>query len=67
MSGSRTGTVDRGLAERSADRRRRAVGNRARDFHEAERWDLQFWASRTPEERILALEELRRDASDVGR
>ncbi len=30
------------LEERSAERRRRIVGNRAKSFAEAEEWDLEF-------------------------
>ncbi len=47
--------------ERSEERRRRAVGNRAKSFAEAEEWDLAFWQSKTPEERLSALVAIRRD------
>jgi len=53
--------------ERSADRRRRIVGNRAESFAEAEAWDLANWQSRTPEERLSALIAIRRDAEPVRR
>ena len=43
------------LARRSAERRRRMVTHRATDFADAERWDLEYWQSRTPEERLSAL------------
>jgi len=43
------------LEERSEERRRRIVGNRAKSFAEAEAWDLEYWQSKTPEERLSAL------------
>jgi predicted HTH domain antitoxin len=49
------------LEERSAERRRRIVGNRAKSFAEAEAWDLEYWQSKTPEERLSALVAIRRD------
>ena len=49
------------LEERSRERRRRMVANRAASFEEAEAWDLDFWQRRTPEERLSAFVALRRD------
>jgi len=49
------------LEERSEERRRRIVGNRAKSFAEAEAWDLEYWQSKTPEERLSALVAIRRD------
>jgi len=54
-----------GLAERSAERRRRMVGNRARNFEEAERWDLEFWQARTPQMRLEAYRAILRDVEKV--
>ena len=53
------------LQERSAERRSRIVANRARSWEEAERWDLEFWQSMTPEERLSALVAIRRDVELV--
>ncbi len=53
------------MEDRSRERRRRMVGHRARSFAEAERWDLDYWQSMTPEERLSALVALRRDAEAV--
>jgi hypothetical protein len=53
------------IEERSRDRRRRMVGHRARSFEDAERWDLEFWQSLTPEERLSALVAIRRDVELV--
>lgn len=36
-------------------------GNKASSFEEAERWDLEFWQRRTPQERLSALAALERD------
>ena len=56
-----------GIKKRSALRRKRMVANLAADFYEAEKWDLQFWQSRTPEERLSALAAIRRDVLKVRR
>jgi len=37
------------------------VANRASSYAEAEAWDLDFWQSRTPQERLFAFVQLRRD------
>lgn len=41
------------------------VGHRAASFAEAERWDLQFWQSRSPQERLSALVAIHRDVHAV--
>lgn len=46
---------------RAARRRERLVANRASSFEDAEAWDLEFWQSRTPQERLSAFVQLRRD------
>lgn len=51
--------------ERSRERRRRIVAHRASSFADAERWDLEFWQSKTPEERLSALVAIRRDVEKV--
>jgi hypothetical protein len=53
------------LEERSEERRKRMVVHRARSHAEAERWDLEFWQSKTPEERLSALVAIRRDVEAV--
>lgn len=52
---------DKDLAKRSAERRKRMVTHRAASFEDAERWDLAFWQSRTPQERLSALVDIRED------
>lgn len=37
------------------------MAHRAGSFAEAERWDLDYWQSRTPQERLSALVQIRRD------
>lgn len=37
------------------------VGHVAKSFEDADRWDLEFWQSVTPEERLSALVAIRRD------
>jgi hypothetical protein len=49
------------LEERSRERRERMVAHRAASFAEAERWDLDYWQRRSPEERLSALVAIRRD------
>jgi len=41
-----------GLKERSAQRRKRIVGHVAHSHEEAEAWDLDFWQSMSPQERL---------------
>lgn len=41
------------------------VGHRATSHEDAERWDLEFWQSLTPEERLSALVAIRRDVEAV--
>jgi hypothetical protein len=53
------------IAERSRERRRRLVAHRASSFADAERWDLDYWQSMTPEERLSALVAIRRDVELV--
>jgi hypothetical protein len=53
------------LEERSRERRKRIVGHKASSFADAERWDLDFWQSRTPEERLSALVAIHRDVEMV--
>ncbi len=53
------------LEERSRKRKLRMVVNRAQNFAEADEWDLDFWQSCTPEERLSALVAIRRDVELV--
>jgi hypothetical protein len=41
------------------------VAHRATGVEDAEAWDLEFWQSQTPEERLSALVALRRDVELV--
>jgi len=54
-----------GLEERSALRKKRIVSNRARDFADAERWDLQFWQDQSPQDRLSALVAIGEDINKV--
>ena len=49
------------LKDRSRERKKRIVTNRARSYEEAEQWDLDFWQAMSPEERLSALVAIRRD------
>ena len=50
-----------GMKERTAQRRKRMKVHRARDFKDAEQWDLDYWQSQTPEDRLSALVALHKD------
>ena len=41
------------------------VAHRAVSFEDAEAWDLDFWQSMTPEERLSAFVAIRRDVEVV--
>lgn len=56
-----------GIKERSAVRAKKIIAHRARSFREAFLWDLDYWLSKTPEERLSALVGIRRDLSKVRR
>lgn len=53
------------LEERTAERKKRIVAHVARSHEEAEAWDLDFWLSMTPQERLSALIAIRRDVEKV--
>lgn len=53
------------LHRRSEERKKRLVANRAADFEEAEKWDLDFWLSQSPQMRLSALVAIRRDIRKV--
>jgi len=50
-----------GMKERSRERRKRIVAHLAHSHEEAEQWDLEFWQSLTPQERLSALVAIHRD------
>ncbi|MBM4033692.1 MAG: hypothetical protein FJ291_18190 [Planctomycetes bacterium] len=54
-----------GLKERSAERRKRIVGHVAHSHEEAEAWDLEFWQSQTPQDRLAALAAIHEDVAKV--
>lgn len=56
---------DRQLARRSRERRARLIAHRTSSYEEAEAWDLDFWQSCTPEERLSALVAIRREVDLV--
>ncbi len=54
------------LSERSRSRRERIVGHSSSSFEEAELWDLEFWQSCTPQERLSALVSIHRDVEAIS-
>ena len=56
-----------GLKERAAERRKRIVGHVAHSHEEAEEWDLAFWQSQSPQDRLSALVAIHRDIEKVGK
>jgi hypothetical protein len=53
------------LEERSAERLKRIVTNRAYSHDEAEAWDLDFWQRVGPEARLSALVAIHEDVALV--
>jgi hypothetical protein len=53
------------ILQRAQERRARIVTHRAASFDEAERWDLAYWQSTTPQERLSALVAIREDVDKV--
>jgi hypothetical protein len=54
-----------GIRERAAKRKLRIVAYRAQSFQDAEAWDLAFWQSQTPQQRLSALVAIRKDIAKV--
>lgn len=54
------------MAARSRRRRERLVAHRASGYADAEAWDLDFWQSQSPEDRLSALVAIRRDVEVVA-
>ena len=52
--------------ERARKRRQRIQAHRAASFEDAESWDLDYWQSRTPEERLSALVAIHRDIAAIA-
>lgn len=53
------------MEERARKRRARIVTHRAKGFADAEAWDLEYWQSRSPQDRQAAFLALRRDVEKV--
>ncbi|NLV44445.1 MAG: hypothetical protein GXY07_08085 [Candidatus Hydrogenedentes bacterium] len=53
--------------QRAKERRSRIVTHRASNFDDAEQWDLDYWQSKTPQERLSALVDIRNDIEKVER
>jgi len=49
------------------DRAKRICVHRAGGYEDAERWDLAYWQSRTPQERLSALTAILEDVKKVKR
>ncbi len=54
-----------GIKERTQERRKKIVAHKADSFKDAEDWDLDFWLSQTPQQRLSALVAIRRDVEKV--
>jgi CRISPR/Cas system-associated protein Cas5 (RAMP superfamily) len=53
--------------QRAKERRGRIVTHRASNFDDAEQWDLEYWQSKTSQERLSALVDIRNDIEKVER
>ena len=54
-----------GIKERSEERKKRLKSHRAKDFADAEKWDLEYWQQQSPEDRLSALVAIHRDIEKV--
>jgi hypothetical protein len=54
-----------GFKERAEERKKRIVAHIARSHEEAEAWDLEFWQSQTPQDRLSALVAIHEDIEKV--
>lgn len=55
------------IRQRAEERRCRIVAHLATSYADAERWDLDYWQARTPQERLSALVAIHEDIAKVGR
>ena len=53
------------IRQRARRRRARMVVHRAAGYEDADRWDLEFWQARTPQERLSALVDIHEDIARV--
>jgi len=53
------------VRQRARRRRARMVVHCAAGFQDADRWDLEFWQARTPQERLSALVDILEDVAKV--
>ena len=53
------------IRQRARRRRARMVVHRAAGYEDADRWDLEFWQARTPQERLSALVDIHEDIAKV--
>jgi hypothetical protein len=53
------------IKKRARERKKRIVIHLARNFDEAEKWDLEFWQNQSPEMRLSAFVALRKDVEKV--
>lgn len=53
------------IKERADDQKKRIEANMARNFKDAENWDLDFWQDLSPEQRLSALVAIRKDIDKV--
>lgn len=51
--------------QRAKERRNHIVTHLAENFEDAEQWDLEYWQSKTPQERLSALVDIRNDVEAV--
>ena len=61
-----TDEEDAALAARSRLRGERLLAHRASSHADAEAWDLDFWQSQSPEDRLSALVAIHRDVEVVA-
>ncbi len=54
-----------GIRERSLLRKKKIVAHRAKNYDEADLWDLLFWQKQSPEARLSALVAIREDVEKV--
>jgi len=54
------------IKARAEIRRKKILAHIAKDFRDAENWDLEFWFKQTPQERLSALVAIRNDIIKIN-
>ena len=59
-------TLQLSASQRAANRKASMQGNIAKNYKEAEEWDLLFWQKQSPQARLSALVAIHKDIENIN-